>query len=219
MNRRCSKCKQELLLSEFGVRRQRKDGISLWCKSCCRMSIQKRRATDEGATDHRTRERERHRKNPEPARKRAKEWHHSNPDRAKQNAISGHTRRMRSPEYKKKEYARIAEWGKLNPARVASNRQSNRLLRRRAQPRWLTLIQKAQIREFYEISMAKTRQTGVKHHVDHVFAISGATFNGLHVPWNLQILTATQNDEKWIKVPQEFEHQLWNKQRHLRSGA
>ena len=65
-----------------------------------------------------------------------------------------------------------------------------------ATPTWLTAIQKAQIAEFYEIAEALNTQTGVKHHVDHIVPLKGKTVTGLHAPWNLQILTATQNISK-----------------------
>jgi hypothetical protein len=34
--KKCSKCKTEKELSEFGVARSRKDGLNYWCKGCCK---------------------------------------------------------------------------------------------------------------------------------------------------------------------------------------
>lgn len=39
--------------------------------------------------------------------------------------------------------------------------------------------------------------TGIKHHVDHVIPLSKS---GLHVPWNLEVLTATQNLQKGKRI-------------------
>lgn len=208
--RHCPKCKTDLPIENFGKARRRVDGISCWCKQCNRKSVNEYRRTEEGREKHRAMESTRRRVNPDVARKRAATWREANLDRAKATNNAARRRRMDSPEYRKKENARIAEWGKRNAARRSATSKSNRLLRRNAQPKWLTPIQKAQIQEFYEIAAAKSTQTGIKHHVDHIFAINATQFNGLHVPWNLQVLTAAENDEKWIKVPPQFAEQVWS---------
>jgi len=83
----------------------------------------------------------------------------------------------------------------------AMNRTTRKM---RARLPWLSAIQLAQIEEFYEIAAARNMQTGVEHHVDHIHALRGKTFSGLHVPWNLQVITAEENlrkGAKFIEVP------------------
>jgi ribosomal protein L3 len=116
---------------------------------------------------------------------------------------------MRDPEYRKKENARISKWAKDNRAHSNARARTGRLRRARAQPPWLTSIQKAQIQEFYEIATARGTQTGERHHVDHMFAVHGKGFSGLHVPWNLQVLTMQENDQKGRSVPPAFKQQIW----------
>lgn len=153
-------------------------------------------------------------------RKRAREQYAKNPEGQK---ARSRERRAREPELvrleKKAEYerhkarylAKAAAWWRANPERTEANakrwRERNpvrlahyaalkRATRIRRTPTWLTRDQKAAIRSFYREAKALSKTTGTKHHVDHIVPLVGETVSGLHVPWNLQILTATANQAK-----------------------
>ena len=74
------------------------------------------------------------------------------------------------------------------------------LLRRRrrvqAAPPWLTREQWKEMAEIYETARELTVKTGIPHEVDHIHPLAGGKSCGLHVPWNLQIMTATANRKK-----------------------
>jgi 5-methylcytosine-specific restriction endonuclease McrA len=59
-----------------------------------------------------------------------------------------------------------------------------------ATPLWLSKEQKAQIADFYK----KAKIFGLV--VDHIVPLKGTGVNGLHVPWNLQLLTDEENKRK-----------------------
>lgn len=65
-----------------------------------------------------------------------------------------------------------------------------------ATPDWLTVVQKAEIVALYAESARLTRETGVLHNVDHIIPLNHPDVCGLHVPWNLQVITAKANMSK-----------------------
>lgn len=65
-----------------------------------------------------------------------------------------------------------------------------------ATPPWLTDEQKAEIKVIYSECRRLQDETGIAHNVDHVHPLQGETVCGLHVPWNLQILTESENCAK-----------------------
>jgi 5-methylcytosine-specific restriction endonuclease McrA len=75
-----------------------------------------------------------------------------------------------------------------------------RALKKHATPNWLTEKHWHQIKSIYEEAKRLTKVTGIPHQVDHIYPLNGENGSGLHVPWNLQILTANENNCKNNKV-------------------
>ena len=88
------------------------------------------------------------------------------------------------------------QWRKDNPEKARLNDVRCRYRRYRAIPSWLTDEQQKQINDIYKECKEMTMQTGIEHHVDHIIPIHGKSVSGLHVPENLQILTASENCSK-----------------------
>jgi hypothetical protein len=65
-----------------------------------------------------------------------------------------------------------------------------------ATPSWLTDSMLSEIKEIYKQRQKLSEFTGIEHHVDHIVPIQGDIVCGLHVPWNLQIITAEENLKK-----------------------
>ena len=65
-----------------------------------------------------------------------------------------------------------------------------------AVPPWLTDEHRAAMQWFYDEARRLTKETGVSHVVDHIARLNGVHSCGLHVPWNLQVLTDSDNKRK-----------------------
>ena len=65
-----------------------------------------------------------------------------------------------------------------------------------AVPKWLTKSQLVEIKEWYGLAQELQWLSNEKLHVDHIVPLQGKNVSGLHVPWNLQILTESENCSK-----------------------
>ena len=74
---------------------------------------------------------------------------------------------------------------------------------RRATPPWLTKEQRLEMELVYRDAAELTALTGVRHEVDHIWPIKGRKSCGLHVPWNLQVITWKENNRKRAREPAE----------------
>ena len=73
-------------------------------------------------------------------------------------------------------------------------------LRRRrfrdATPKWLSPEQRMELRFKYRLAIEMSRATGIRYAVDHEVPIQGEDVCGLHVPWNLRVITQEENLKK-----------------------
>ena len=75
-------------------------------------------------------------------------------------------------------------------------RRTRKLAKINRTPNWLTKDQKRQIEIEHQLAAWCTKVTGIKYHVDHIVPLQGKTVSGLHVPWNLQVIPASDKHKK-----------------------
>lgn len=81
-------------------------------------------------------------------------------------------------------------------ARWKAMEVERRALELSATPLWLTDDQRAAIKATYAEATRLERETGIPRHIDHIVPLKHPHVCRLHVPWNLQVLTATENLSK-----------------------
>lgn len=92
--------------------------------------------------------------------------------------------------------AASSKCARANPARVRANTIAYLSRLSRATPAWLTKEHWDEMNALYFKAREMTKETGIRHEVDHIHPLNGKTVCGLHVPWNLQILTQSENVAK-----------------------
>jgi 5-methylcytosine-specific restriction endonuclease McrA len=71
---------------------------------------------------------------------------------------------------------------------------------REATPKWLTPEQKQAMRQLYIQARKLTELTGERYVVDHIVPLRSHEVCGLHVPWNLRVITQEENLKKSNKL-------------------
>ena len=91
-------------------------------------------------------------------------------------------------------------WKERNTTWVRADTKARRRKHRNATPKWLTKKEKAEIRELYKIAITMSKTTGEQYVVDHIVPLRGEDVCGLHVPWNLRVITQEENLKKSNKL-------------------
>jgi hypothetical protein len=124
--------------------------------------------------------------------KKSKDWYYNNHEHAlktRQEYRAKDENKQKMAEYHK-------QYRKENLGYTNSIKKRYKLAKKKRTPAWLTKEQIKEIDSFYILAYTKTQETGIQHHVDHIIPLQGKNVSGLHVPWNLQVLTAKENTKK-----------------------
>jgi 5-methylcytosine-specific restriction endonuclease McrA len=121
-----------------------------------------------------------------------RKWREANPDKiSAQNKRWAEKDPARRKAHNKKGYKK--HYAK-NPEYYAAKTDK----RRRGMREWpCSEVEKLMIKYRYEDARRLTKETGIEHHVDHIIPLAKG---GPHLPWNLQVITKTENLSKGAKI-------------------
>jgi hypothetical protein len=177
----CCRCKENKDVCEFYKKSSNKDGLQNSCKNCdkqwrvenrCKVLINKQKYRENN-------------------KEKITDYRKVYAKREKQNVTSIVKRKILSKNYRGS-----------NRHKINALKAKRRAAKLNATPHWLTKEELLQIQELYEIAQAFKLYTGQEYHVDHIIPLQGENVCGLHVPWNLQVLEASENLSKSNKLLQ-----------------
>ena len=96
-------------------------------------------------------------------------------------------------------------WKDNNVLAIRADTKARRRKHREATPTWLSRKQKTEIRAVYQAAIMSSQITGQRYVVDHIYPLRSEVVCGLHVPWNLRILTQVDNLRKSNTLPDDSE--------------
>lgn len=155
---------------------------------------------------------------------RTKAWRLANPERVKELAKEGQRRRkerwgdflaMERERYRQnaerklaaqraaraldteKFRERVRQSYRNAPHKAVANCAMRRAVKEQATPAW---VSRRAVAAIYEDARRLTTETGVPHEVDHIVPLRARGCCGLHVPWNLRVVTRLENRRKFNKL-------------------
>jgi len=132
----------------------------------------------------------------EDVKDRKNNWYLANQDKVKSAAAT-------RPRHVINSYGKA--WKKRNLVWVRADTKARRRKHREATPPWITRAHKTEIRQIYQIAITMTQTTGEQYVVDHIWPLRSEIVCGLHVPWNLRVMTHKENLTKSNLLPPDEE--------------
>ena len=199
----CTKCNQAKELFNFSKKSSTKDGYQYNCKQCVTSYLKKYQAVNSDVLKE----------------KKAEYYQENKEDFAKKKAVYYAKNKERIYAYGKEYYAKNkevmleknAQYREQNKEQLSlkdaeayrkdegkyraqtMNLSASKMNRK---PSWLTEFDHTYIQCLHQVAAMRSRESGEKWEVDHIIPLRGKLVSGLHVPSNLRVITAKENQQK-----------------------
>jgi hypothetical protein len=191
----CTKCKETKLLDFFYKRSDHPSKHTSQCKDCKRAHDNAHSALSETKIK-RSEYSKKLRATPEFQAKEVayKHAYHRTDEYRQSKKLKQRARRL-DPKVLMKVRLRDAEYAKAHPEKFAMKTRKRKVAKLQRTPFWLNDGQLFEMECIYKYCAA-LRLIGFDYEVDHIVPLQGRSVSGLHAPWNMQILTASENASK-----------------------
>ena len=98
--------------------------------------------------------------------------------------------------YRELKHEQNSKYWQNNKGKCKANCRAYETAKIQRMPKWLTKEQRKEIEELYEIAAELSWLSEGGLNVDHIVPLRGKNVSGLHVPWNLQVIPASENFSK-----------------------
>lgn len=174
-----------------------RDGLKQYVtgKPCKYGHIAPRLVSNNGCLEcNRLKNRKRRKEDPLAASRECKLYRERHPNKSSEDSAAYYRNhkekeKARCKAYRQKNADRYRELERLNNAAKVAKNAARRARKLNATPLWLTEEQRKEMQLFY-------KRCPKGYHVDHIIPLNGKFVCGLHVPQNLQYLTAEENLKK-----------------------
>jgi hypothetical protein len=156
--------------------------------------------TEEQKAKQRLRQKKYRERNKEKTLLASKKWNKANKEKINKAAKRFYEKVKNDEDFKKLNASKTRNWAARNPEKVRNQSARKRATKVFRVPSWLNEEHKKEILTVYKKAQELTQQTGIVYHVDHIVPLRGKCVSGLHVPWNLRIVTASENMAKSNKL-------------------
>ena len=188
----CLQCGVEKTPENTNKNKNRPDGRNAYCKACMKVKqaatyIKHRESyREKGKSDYAAKKDE--------YKTRAKAWSTANPEKRKEVA------RKYDKANPEKRAALGLKHRTENPGYYRAHFKMRQSRKRQALSSWANL---EAIEALYVECSRISKETGIKHHVDHYFPLKSDVVCGLHNEFNLRIIPAVENLSKGNSFPED----------------